>query len=156
MNRTVKTTLALALATSTALSMAACSSSGGKQTTESAAGGAAKAKTMTVAMVTHAAAGDTFWDLVRKGAEDAAKNDGVKLEYTSDPDGANPGHVFGGDTLFNGGPGATGRSFSSFDTIIESIKAKLLTLPPETVVHTGHGDDTTVGAEAPGIEAAGS
>lgn len=72
----------------------------------------------------------------------------------TDPDGANPGHVFGGDTLFNGGPGATGRSFSSFDTIIESIKAKLLTLPPETVVHTGHGDDTTVGAEAPGIEAA--
>ena len=38
--------------------------------------------------------------------------------------------------------------------IIESIRTKLLTLPPETVVHTGHGDDTTVGAEAPGIEAA--
>jgi len=72
----------------------------------------------------------------------------------TDPEGANPGHVFGGDTLFNGGPGATGRSFSSFETIIESIRTKLLTLPPETVVHTGHGDDTTVGAEAPGIEAA--
>lgn len=65
-------------------------------------------------------------------------------------------HVFGGDTLFNGGPGATGRSFSSFDTIIESIRTKLLTLPADTVVHTGHGDDTTVGAEAPGIEAAAS
>lgn len=74
----------------------------------------------------------------------------------TDPDGANPGHVFGGDTLFNGGPGATGRSFSSFETIVESIRTKLLTLPPETVVHTGHGDDTTIGAEAPGIEAAGS
>ena len=61
--------------------------------------------------------------------------------------------VFGGDTLFNGGPGATGRSFSSFDTIIESIKTKLLTLPAETVVHTGHGDTTTIGAEAPGIHA---
>ncbi|HEY1118105.1 MAG TPA: MBL fold metallo-hydrolase, partial [Acidimicrobiales bacterium] len=72
----------------------------------------------------------------------------------TDPDGANPGHVFGGDTLFNGGPGATGRSFSSFETIIESIRMKLLPLPPETVVHTGHGDDTTIGAEAPGIEAA--
>lgn len=74
----------------------------------------------------------------------------------TDPEGANPGHVFGGDTLFNGGPGATGRSFSSFETIVESIRTKLLTLPPETVVHTGHGDDTTIGAEAPGIEAAGS
>lgn len=60
--------------------------------------------------------------------------------------------VFGGDTLFNGGPGATGRSFSSFDTIIESIRTKLLVLPPQTVVHTGHGDTTTIGAEAPGID----
>lgn len=59
------------------------------------------------------------------------------------------GVVFTGDTLFSGGPGATGRSFSSFETIIESITAKLLTLPPETVVHTGHGDSTTIGDEAP-------
>ncbi len=59
------------------------------------------------------------------------------------------GVLFSGDTLFHGGPGATGRSFSSFDDIIDSITAKLLSLPPETVVHTGHGDSTTIGAEAP-------
>ncbi|RYV52762.1 MBL fold metallo-hydrolase [Pengzhenrongella frigida] len=59
------------------------------------------------------------------------------------------GVVFTGDTLFAGGPGATGRSFSDFPTIIESISAQLLTLPSQTVVHTGHGDDTTIGAEAP-------
>lgn len=59
------------------------------------------------------------------------------------------GVVFTGDTMFSGGPGATGRSFSSFDTIVESITDKLLTLPPETVVHTGHGDSTTIGDEAP-------
>ncbi|GAA1284359.1 MBL fold metallo-hydrolase [Saccharothrix xinjiangensis] len=59
------------------------------------------------------------------------------------------GAVFTGDTLFRGGPGATGRSFSDFDTIIGSISQRLLTLPADTVVHTGHGDDTTVGAEAP-------
>jgi len=57
--------------------------------------------------------------------------------------------VFTGDTLFAGGPGATGRSFSDFPTIVESIRTRLLTLPPETVVHTGHGDSTTIGAEAP-------
>ena len=57
--------------------------------------------------------------------------------------------LFSGDTLFQGGPGATGRSFSSFPTIIDSITERLLTLPPETVVHTGHGDTTTIGAEAP-------
>ena len=57
------------------------------------------------------------------------------------------GVVFSGDTLFHGGPGATGRSFSDEDQIKESIRAKLFALPDETVVHTGHGDDTTIGAE---------
>ncbi|MEU6997026.1 MBL fold metallo-hydrolase [Nonomuraea sp. NPDC046570] len=62
------------------------------------------------------------------------------------------GVLFSGDTLFNGGPGATGRSYSSFDTIIESIRTRLLPLPPETVVHTGHGASTSIGAEAPHLE----
>jgi glyoxylase-like metal-dependent hydrolase (beta-lactamase superfamily II) len=60
--------------------------------------------------------------------------------------------VFSGDTLFCGGPGATGRSFSDFPTIVESIRTRLLTLPPETIVHTGHGDSTTIGAEAPALD----
>ncbi|RFA09250.1 Zn-dependent hydrolase [Subtercola boreus] len=62
------------------------------------------------------------------------------------------GTVFSGDTLFNGGPGATGRSFSDFPTIIGSITSKLLTLPADTVVRTGHGDSTTIGAEAPQLD----
>ncbi|MEI5101128.1 MBL fold metallo-hydrolase [Streptomyces sp. PmtG] len=62
------------------------------------------------------------------------------------------GTVFTGDTLFAGGPGATGRSFSDFPTIIASIRERLLTLPPETVVRTGHGDSTTVGDEAGHVE----
>ena len=62
------------------------------------------------------------------------------------------GCVFTGDTLFQGGPGATGRSFSDEDLIKESIRAKLFALPDETVVHTGHGDDTTIGAERAGLE----
>jgi len=59
------------------------------------------------------------------------------------------GHVFVGDTLFKGGPGATGRKYSDFPTIIRSIEARLLTLPSDTVVHPGHGDTTTIGDEAP-------
>jgi glyoxylase-like metal-dependent hydrolase (beta-lactamase superfamily II) len=59
------------------------------------------------------------------------------------------GAVFTGDTLFAGGPGATGRSYSDFDTILASIRDRLLTLPPATTVHTGHGEDTTIGAEHP-------
>ena len=61
------------------------------------------------------------------------------------------GLMFSGDTLFNGGPGATGRSFSDRPTILRSIRDLLLVLPDETVVHTGHGDSTTIGAERAGV-----
>ncbi|MFD7918172.1 MBL fold metallo-hydrolase [Streptomyces sp. NPDC059740] len=62
------------------------------------------------------------------------------------------GTVFTGDTLFQGGPGATGRSFSDFPTLVDSIRDKLLTLPPETRVCTGHGESTTIGQEAPHLQ----
>ena len=62
---------------------------------------------------------------------------------------ADLGVLFSGDTLFSGGPGATGRSFSDFPTIVESIDRLVAELPVDTVVHTGHGDSTTLGAEAP-------
>jgi glyoxylase-like metal-dependent hydrolase (beta-lactamase superfamily II) len=59
--------------------------------------------------------------------------------------------VFSGDTLFQGGPGATGRSYSDFDEIIASIRSRLLTLPATTEVRTGHGESTTIGDEAENI-----
>lgn len=65
---------------------------------------------------------------------------------------ADSGVVFSGDTLFCGGPGATGRSYSDEPTILRSIVTKLLTLPPDTIVHTGHGDSTTIGAERDRVE----
>lgn len=81
---------------------------------------------------------------------------GVELEARFTP-GHTPGStsfvaptlgvVFSGDTLFEGGPGATRWEYSSFDTIIESITERLLSLPDETKVHTGHGASTTIGAE---------
>jgi glyoxylase-like metal-dependent hydrolase (beta-lactamase superfamily II) len=63
------------------------------------------------------------------------------------------GAVLSGDTLFRGGPGATGRSFSDYPTILASIRARLLGLPAQTRVLTGHGDETTIGAEAPDYDA---
>ncbi len=62
------------------------------------------------------------------------------------------GILFSGDTLFQGGPGATGRSFSDYPTILSSIRQRLFALPPETVVHTGHGPDTTIAREAPSYD----
>ncbi|WLW50594.1 sugar ABC transporter substrate-binding protein [Streptomyces sp. YU58] len=87
----------VALAAATALTLAGCSSgSGGKKAEESADGASAgKATTprMTVALVTHQAAGDTFWDIVRKGAEAAAAKDNIKLIYSNDPNAGNQANL---------------------------------------------------------------
>jgi glyoxylase-like metal-dependent hydrolase (beta-lactamase superfamily II) len=87
---------------------------------------------------------------------------GLKLTVLHTP-GHSPGAVslhvpaldvlFSGDTLFHGGPGATGRSFSSFPLILDSIRERLLSLSPSTTVLTGHGDTTTIGAEAEDYDA---
>ncbi len=105
-----------------------------------------------------------LWDVVHSGtAPDRDLVEGVEfpvagvtLQALHTP-GHSPGNtclhapalatVFTGDTLFSGGPGATGRSFSDHPTIVRSIRAELLTLPEDTVVRTGHGDDTTIAAE---------
>ncbi len=91
----------------------------------------------------------------------SSRSAGVELQVLHTP-GHAPGAVclyapalgvlFSGDTLFQGGPGATGRSFSSFPTILDSIRERLLTLPPQTRVLTGHGQSTTIGAEAGGYD----
>jgi glyoxylase-like metal-dependent hydrolase (beta-lactamase superfamily II) len=96
---------------------------------------------------------------------DAPLRDGETIEIAGTPITVlhTPGHtpggccfhapelriLFSGDTLFQGGPGATGRSYSNFDTIITSIRTRLLTLPPTTTVHTGHGPTTTIATEQP-------
>ena len=82
-----KPAAAVALTLAAALSLAACSSSGGKEDTAStAAGGNAGTPTMSVAFITHQAPGDTFWDIIRKGAEAAAAKDNIDLQYSNDPD----------------------------------------------------------------------
>jgi len=89
MSRTTRLRWA-ALVAGVALVVAGCSSTGGKEAEQSAANavGAGKADTpnITIAMVTHGAPGDTFWDIIRKGAQAAAAKDNVTLKYSSDPD----------------------------------------------------------------------
>ena len=78
----------IAVSLTAALTLAACSSGGGREETDSDGANAGTADTpqMTVAMITHQAPGDTFWDIIRKGAEAAAAKDNVQLEYSNDPD----------------------------------------------------------------------
>jgi simple sugar transport system substrate-binding protein len=89
MNRFGKRAAAAILAAGLALATTACSSSGGKQAEEGAvniSGGKANTPRMTIAMITHQAPGDTFWDIVRKGAEAGAAKDNVDLKYSNNPD----------------------------------------------------------------------
>ncbi|HEY2333131.1 MAG TPA: MBL fold metallo-hydrolase [Acidimicrobiales bacterium] len=60
--------------------------------------------------------------------------------------------LFSGDTLFPGGPGNTFGSDTAFDQIIEQIDRRLFTLPKETLVLPGHGEDTTIGTERPHLD----
>lgn len=108
-----------------------------------------------------------LWDMTHPTRQpDGELNDGqvievggTRLEVISTP-GHAPGAVclfapdlgvlFSGDTLFSGGPGATGRSYSDRPTIEESIRGKLFSLGDDVIVKTGHGPDTTIGAEKQG------
>ncbi|WP_077798272.1 sugar ABC transporter substrate-binding protein [Streptomyces sp. JHA26] len=88
----------VALAAAAALALAGCSSSsGGKKADEEGNSGASAGKAdtpgMTVALVTHQAPGDTFWDIVRKGAEAAAAKDNIKLVYSADPNAGNQANL---------------------------------------------------------------
>lgn len=108
-----------------------------------------------------------LWDMTHDRAPDGDLTDGEVITVAGSTLTVRhtPGHapgavcfvgdglVFSGDTLFCGGPGATGRSYSHFPTILDSIREQLLSLPADTVVHTGHGDDTTIGAEASSYDA---
>ncbi len=60
--------------------------------------------------------------------------------------------LLSGDTLFPGGPGNTRRNAVNFATIIRSIQQRLFTLPDDTLVLPGHGDDTTIGTERPHLQ----
>ncbi|CAN5320385.1 MBL fold metallo-hydrolase [soil metagenome] len=108
-------------------------------------------------------ADDVLWQMTHPDKEFRPVDDGLTLQAGNielvalHTPGHSPGSVcwfapdlgavFSGDTLFQGGPGATGRSFSDFPTILESIKGRLGTLPEDTMVYTGHGDTTKVGDE---------
>ncbi|MFJ8079458.1 sugar ABC transporter substrate-binding protein [Streptomyces sp. NPDC096205] len=89
---------ALALAAAVALALAGCSSSsGGKKAEEGGGGGGSAGKADTprikIALITHQSPGDTFWDIVRKGAEAAAAKDNVELIYSADPNAGNQANL---------------------------------------------------------------
>ncbi len=110
-------------------------------------------------------ADEVLWSMTHPGVGHGELTDGQRIQVAGTELQVlhTPGHSPGssclylpeagalctGDTLFAGGPGATGRSYSDFPTIIGSIRDRLFALPEQTQVLTGHGDGTTIGTEAP-------
>jgi simple sugar transport system substrate-binding protein len=78
--------LAVAAVAGLALAVSGCSSQGGAPSAPGGAGGSTAGPTLTIAMVTHEAPGSTFWDRIRAGAEQAAKQHGIELKYSNDPE----------------------------------------------------------------------
>jgi len=77
------------------LGLASCSSTGGKPDSKGGGMGAGQANTprVTVAMITHEVPGDSFWDLIRKGAQAAADKDNIELRYSNDPEAPNQANL---------------------------------------------------------------
>jgi len=84
-----------ALLAAALLTLTACSSTGGKprSTGEGMAAGQADTPRFTIAMVTHGPPGDTFWDLIRKGAETAAAKDNIELKYSAELEAPNQANL---------------------------------------------------------------
>jgi hydroxyacylglutathione hydrolase len=90
----------------------------------------------------------------RLAGEETLELAGIAFETLAVP-GHSPGHVafhadgalFSGDVLFAGSVGRTDLPFSDWDTLVESIRMLMDRFPPETVVYSGHGPPTTLGAE---------
>jgi glyoxylase-like metal-dependent hydrolase (beta-lactamase superfamily II) len=79
---------------------------------------------------------------------------GIAFEVLAVP-GHSPAHIayyadgclFSGDVLFAGSVGRTDLPFSDWDTLVTSIRSLMAQFPPDTVVHSGHGPETTLGTE---------
>lgn len=151
-----------ALAVSAVMVVAGCSSTGGKPDTDSSGGGAGNAgtPTKTIAMITHEAPGDTFWDLVRKGAEMAAKKDNIKLQYSSDPEAPNQANLV--QSAIDSKVDGIAVTLAKPDAMAAAVKAAAAANIPVVAFNAGYnewkglgvqqyfGQDETIAGEAVG------
>lgn len=137
-----------AVAVAAALALTACSATGGKQaeTQAAAAGGGAVADTprLTIAMVTHEAPGDSFWDKVRAGAEAAAAKDNVELKYSNDPTA--PGEATLVQNAVDSQVDGIAATFLSPDAMKSAVQAATDADIPVVGFNTGIGQYKELGA----------
>jgi simple sugar transport system substrate-binding protein len=124
-------TLAAATVTA-ALALSACSGGGAPSASSAPAGGGGGGNSgYTFAMITHETPGDTFWDRIRAGAEQAAKDTGSKLNYSSDPDATKQATLI--DTAVNSKVDGIASTLVTPDALIPSLKkAEAAGIPVDT------------------------
>jgi simple sugar transport system substrate-binding protein len=147
MVRWQKKAAAAGAALAVVVALAACSSSGGKQEEQNAGSGSgnvADTPRMKVALITHSGPGDTFWDIVRRGAEVAAKKDNIELQYSSDPDGAAQANLV--QTAIDSKVDGIAVTLNKPDAVIPNVKKAIAAGIPVTILNGGLDVWKTTGA----------
>jgi simple sugar transport system substrate-binding protein len=129
------------------LGMAACSSTGGKPDGSGEAGGGGTVDTprMTIAMITHEVPGDSFWDLIRKGAETAAKKDNIELRYSNDPEAPNQANLV--QSAIDSGVDGIAVTLAKPDAMAPAVKAAIDKGIPVVAFNSGFDNFKSMGVQ---------
>src|SRR4051812_6267524 len=139
---------AIAGASVLVLGIASCSGTGGKpQENGGGMGGGTAADTprVTIAMITHEVPGDSFWDLIRKGAETAAKKDNIELRYSNDPEAPNQANLV--QTAIDSGVKGIALTLAKPDAMAPAVKAALDKKIPVVAFNSGFDNWKQMGVQ---------
>jgi simple sugar transport system substrate-binding protein len=137
-----KSLLSMALLAVMALALSACG--GGNDNKSQASQGSSTQSNLTIAVVTHGAAGDAFWDVVKKGAEQAGKDLGIKVTYQSDGDAGNQARLI--DTAVSQKVSGLVVSMANPDALKASIQAAVAAKIPVITINSGGDKSAEFGA----------
>ncbi len=138
---------AVAGASALALAIASCSSTGGKPEGSGGGtgGGTVDTPRMTVAMITHEVPGDSFWDLIRKGAEAAAQKDNIELRYSNDPEAPNQANLV--QSAIDSGVDGIAVTLAKPDALAPAVKAAEAANIPVVAFNSGFDDFKQMGVQ---------
>ena len=130
------------------LGLAACSSTGGKPDAagDGGSGGTVDTPRVTIAMITHEVPGDSFWDLIRKGAEAAAKKDNVELRYSNDPEAPNQANLV--QAAIDSGVDGIAVTLAKPDAMAPAVKAAEAKGIPVVAFNSGFDQYKGMGVQA--------
>ncbi|MDT5100379.1 MAG: simple sugar transport system substrate-binding protein [Mycobacterium sp.] len=127
--------------------VASCSSTGGKPQENGGGMGAGQANTprATVAMITHEVPGDSFWDLIRKGAQAAADKDNIELRYSNDPEAPNQANLV--QSAIDSGVQGIALTLAKPDAMAPAVKAALAKNIPVVAFNSGFDNWKAMGVQ---------